>query len=232
MNEEWNKLNFSDEIIVKIFSNIDYPGNDNDCWKWIGYFNNKGYGNIGLFGTYHLAHRLIYQCYHGKINPNICVLHHCDNTVCVNPNHLFLGTQQDNLNDMVNKNRSGKGSKNSQSILTEENVIDILLGVQNGIYTSVTQICSKFQISEGPIRDIFKKRNWTHITKNYNMTQLHLKLNSGNLGKGKLSINDVQLIKQRLQNNDTITSIAIDFEVVNSIISNIKKNNIWKHVTI
>lgn len=178
MNEEWNKLNFSDEIIVKIFSNIDYPGNDNDCWKWIGYFNNKGYGNIGLFGTYHLAHRLIYQCYHGKINPNICVLHHCDNTVCVNPNHLFLGTRKDNILDMVNKQRQNtqKGSKHCNAKLTEDDVVEMMNGTITGKYTRIADIVKSYNVSEVVIRKIFKGLLWKQVTDNFDLKNLKDKL--------------------------------------------------------
>ena len=129
MNEVWNKLNFSEETISRIFSNIHYPGNNNECWEWVGYHNNRGYGNIGLFGTYHLAHRLVYQCYNGSISSNICVLHHCDNPKCVNPEHLFLGTRKDNINDMVNKHRqnSQKGSKHCNAKLTENDVVEMMV---------------------------------------------------------------------------------------------------------
>lgn len=166
MNEVWNKLNLSNSEIKKIFSNIKYPGNNTDCWIWIGYFNNKGYGNIGLLGKYFLAHRLLYQCYYGPIDSSICVLHKCDNPKCVNPNHLFLGSRSDNIVDMVNKGRQNaqRGSKHCNSKLTEFDVVNIMNGVNNGTYTSIYDIIKAYPVSEVVIRKIFRGLLWTQVT--------------------------------------------------------------------
>lgn len=178
MNEVWNKLNFSEETISRIFSNIHYPGNNNECWEWVGYHNNRGYGNIGLFGTYHLAHRLVYQCYNGSIGSNICVLHHCDNPKCVNPEHLFLGTRKDNINDMVNKHRqnSQKGSKHCNAKLTENDVVEMMVGTITGKYNKISDIVRSYNVSEVIIRKIFKGLLWKQVTDNFDLKNLKDKL--------------------------------------------------------
>jgi len=85
-----------------------------ECWNWVGAKQRHGYGTIGYKNKFLKAHRLSYEKFIGEI-PNsketkhgTCVCHSCDNPSCVNPDHLFLGTQKDNLQDMFNKKRNGQ----------------------------------------------------------------------------------------------------------------------------
>jgi len=91
------------------------------CWEFTGAKNNKGYGHIGVGGRgtgQILAHRAAYECFVGPIPPGMFVLHHCDNPSCVNPDHLYVGTQKDNIRDAVNRGRHftptlpGEGNQN------------------------------------------------------------------------------------------------------------------------
>lgn len=79
------------------------------CWIWTGARTSKKgksrYGNISFQGKRWLAHRFSWMIHNGKINKNMCVLHHCDNPPCINPDHLFLGTIADNNHDAIKKGR-------------------------------------------------------------------------------------------------------------------------------
>jgi hypothetical protein len=97
----------------------------NDCWLWKRSKNKKGYGMSGLKGKFIYAHRLSYLTFIGEISNNLFVLHNCDNPSCVNPKHLFLGTNQDNMKDRNNKNRQAKGENNGRSKLVQEEVDEI-----------------------------------------------------------------------------------------------------------
>jgi hypothetical protein len=94
-------------------------GSSYECWIWIAHKNKKGYGNFDANSKKHkskLAPRISWELTHGDIPVGMCVLHKCDNPACVNPSHLYLGTQRENTNDFErkillferNKKRNGK----------------------------------------------------------------------------------------------------------------------------
>lgn len=99
------------------------------CWLWTGYRNNTGYGLTRLpNGINTLVTRLSAQKYLGlDIDSDVCVLHKCDNPQCFNPEHLFLGSHADNVQDMMSKGRnvSHSGQKNGAAKLTDEQVKEI-----------------------------------------------------------------------------------------------------------
>jgi len=104
------------------------------CWLWLGSSTSRGYGTASVIIKYGkkyitknvMAHRLALLIYAGVNPKDKNVLHTCDNTKCVNPDHLKLGTQQDNIDDCLKKERNNFGSKNGHSKLTEEQAVEIL----------------------------------------------------------------------------------------------------------
>ena len=78
---------------------------ENGCWNWKGGLSGCGYGYITFEGKKQGAHRVSYKLFNGPIPKNMLVLHKCDNRACINPDHLFLGTHQDNMDDMWEKGR-------------------------------------------------------------------------------------------------------------------------------
>jgi HNH endonuclease len=90
----------------RIFSNFT-EDHDTGCWLWRGAKDHNGYGVIGMRvpGAGRYAHRIAYQLAWGPIPPRLCVLHRCDTPQCINPLHLFLGTQAHNMQDMQRKGR-------------------------------------------------------------------------------------------------------------------------------
>lgn len=80
------------------------------CWEWSGCRTNGGYGRFGRSRRlgWILAHRMSWILAHGEIPPDMCVCHKCDNRICVKPDHLFLGTKQDNIKDCITKGRRSR----------------------------------------------------------------------------------------------------------------------------
>ena len=88
-----------------------YEVGENGCWNWTGKQTDLGYGNITVDGRYTRAHRAMYFLLHPDADRNLVVMHKCDNPRCVNPSHLQLGTQQENILDMHAKGRFKGGGK-------------------------------------------------------------------------------------------------------------------------
>ena len=86
----------------------------NGCWEWIGCKWRTGYGYVRVAGKHIAVHRYMYALYNGEFNPALFVLHKCDNPSCCNPDHLFLGTQLDNIKD-----RDQKGRQRNKSSVTK-----------------------------------------------------------------------------------------------------------------
>lgn len=82
------------------------PVTESGCWIWDGYLDSCGYGRTGFANEQQSAHRVSWKVFRGPIPKGLCVLHRCDVPSCVNPDHLFLGTQIDNIDDMTRKGRA------------------------------------------------------------------------------------------------------------------------------
>ena len=135
--------------------------NNNECWNWKASIKPNGYGQFRLKEKIKYAHRTAWELTNGKIPDDICILHYCDNPKCCNPNHLFLGTHQDNIADRVAKGRTARGSKHYKAKLTEDNVKDIKKLLSNGILQK--RIAKIYSVTSSIICDINRGKSWTHI---------------------------------------------------------------------
>ncbi len=120
-------VNRTGPVERKFWSRVNFNGPvhpiHGQCWLWTGFRMKSGYGQFSCGVQLRcLAHRFAYTLEKGPIPEEQNVCHSCDNPACVNPAHLFAGTQQDNLEDMRNKGHQVRGETCSQSILTEEQV--------------------------------------------------------------------------------------------------------------
>jgi len=90
--------------INSIWLKINIKSSD-ECWEYIGLLDKDGYGSFMINYKNMRAHRVAYESFYGSIPKKLLVLHKCDNPSCCNPNHLWLGTNKDNTQDMINKGR-------------------------------------------------------------------------------------------------------------------------------
>ena len=131
------------------------------CWLWNGAAGNHGYGvvSLGRVGLKESAHRFFYQLHKGPIAPGLCVCHKCDTPGCVNPDHLFLGTNADNMADRRAKGRYN-GTWNSRAMLTDAQIREIRATPSN---VSNKELAARYGVRRRTIWDIRSSRTWPHL---------------------------------------------------------------------
>lgn len=173
-----NLMIFPIKLITKFYERFGIDEISN-CWNWTRWGRVSGYGAIRCGKKQWDAHRFSWTLFFGEIPDGLWVLHKCDNRNCVNPEHLFLGTPKDNIDDMVKKNRQAKGDncglmlyKKStkkenlpRSILSEVQVKEILLKYFDE-KMSVKELSRTYNISRSNIHNIIHKKIWIDIYEN------------------------------------------------------------------
>lgn len=133
------------------------------CWVWTARKTCQGYGRISVGNVNKLAHRVAFELFAGDVPNGLHVLHSCDNPSCVNPSHLWLGTNNDNVADKMKKGRapSHVGEKNGNSRLTPEDVLAIRIEFNSGI--SRDELSRNYGIAAQYVNQIAAKKVWRHL---------------------------------------------------------------------
>jgi HNH endonuclease len=134
------------------------------CWNWVASFLKDGYGCFNYRPYAQSAHRASWIIHKGIIPNGMFVCHKCDNTKCVNPDHLFLGTPLDNNRDMISKGREiyPVGSECKNAILTEKDVVDIRNRYFAGGITQ-RKLAKEYKVGYKAISKIIKRQRWKHV---------------------------------------------------------------------
>lgn len=142
-----------------------YPNVMGRCWLWTAGVFRDGYGKIrkttDVDSKSKRAHRVSWEMHNGEIPEGMWVLHHCDNTRCVNPEHLFLGTHQDNEDDKIKKGRHVAGERNGRAKVNPLQV-RIMRRLSEGGMTCV-QIAKIFSVKVGVAECIARRATWKHL---------------------------------------------------------------------
>lgn len=144
--------------------------NERGCWVWMRCKDKHGYGRVVYRGRWTLAHRVSFALANGSIPKGICVLHKCDNPSCVNPEHLFSGTQGDNIVDMTRKGRnrlqefkdSFRGERQHLAKLTGEIAKRIIEDFRGG--ESQSSIARRLGVNVATVQSVTHGRTWSHVT--------------------------------------------------------------------
>ena len=136
------------------------PEPNSGCWVWLGGTNQKNYGHIwsSELKRHERAHRMVYQILVGAIPAGKQLLHTCDNPYCVNPDHMFVGSNAQNRADSVAKGRHAKGESCGLAKLTEDQVRQIRRSSGSAAY-----IGKQFGTCATNVYDIRNRRTWKHI---------------------------------------------------------------------
>jgi hypothetical protein len=154
----WHKTITGDNA-AKLWNHVDKTG---DCWLWTGKAIRHGYGAITTRGKSIGVHRLSYELAYGPIPPGMCVCHKCDVRACVRPDHLFLGTLQDNHDDMVRKGRHVLGPKVRQARLRPDDIPAIRAAYKTQRF-SHADLARQYRVSTSTIQRVVARESWKHI---------------------------------------------------------------------
>jgi hypothetical protein len=149
----------TEPLSVRLFRN-SMPVTESGCWFWLGELCELGYGLMRVNKLVKRAHRVSWQEFKSPIPPDMNVLHRCDIRCCINPDHLFLGTQAENMDDMVKKGRCRRshGSTNGNSKLTEAQAIEI-----RAASGSHSEVACRYGIGKSIVSYIRRGESWRHL---------------------------------------------------------------------
>lgn len=132
-----------------------------ECWLWTAATNGVGYGVFEVDGGRVYVHRFSYELHRGQIPTGMYVCHSCDTRACVNPAHLWLGTNADNLADMAAKGRSIHGARSPHAKLTKPQVRAIRRLYATGRH-SQRELAIRFEVNQTNISFIVRRQTWRH----------------------------------------------------------------------
>lgn len=135
---------------------------DNGCWEWLGRLNEKGYARVGYKRKNWLLHRLVCLFFNGLEDSDLCALHKCDNPICSNPNHLFLGTQIQNIQDRNRKGRTSYGPTQPNAKLTVEIVSESRKACAAG--ETVTSLANRFGVNRTTLYFAVIGAKWPNVS--------------------------------------------------------------------
>lgn len=153
-------IHYTAKDVERFWAKVDKSGGEDACWIWQGGFTGK-YGCFWINGKNKYAHRIAWGITFGEIPDGLFACHHCDNPACVNPNHLFIGTALENMQDRDKKGRHvpHKGTDNGNSKLTWDQVREIRR-IYREEHVSLTQLGKRYSICIPHIWAIVNNINW------------------------------------------------------------------------
>ena len=160
MGNEMSHPNSKLTIQERFLAKVNIPANQKECWEWTASKNKDGYGFFRA-SKFSRAHRVAYELFVGDIPEEMVVAHKCDNPSCVNPSHLWVCQQIDNIRDRDGKERTGRGEKNRHAKLQDKDAIQIKEMIANG--KTNTEIAKIFKIDRSVVSKIRHGKVWAFL---------------------------------------------------------------------
>ena len=132
------------------------------CWLWAGAVSGDGYGTVTVMNKQYASHRRQWERHYGPIPAGMVVCHRCDVPLCVNPAHLFIGTVNDNTQDMVRKGRHLKGERHWKAKATADVVAAIRSRYTGGRWDA-KNLADEYGISRAQVKNIVTRKCWKHV---------------------------------------------------------------------
>jgi hypothetical protein len=203
------------------------------CWTWVGLrVDSTGYGRcpLGKRGVWGLAHRVSWELHYGPIPDGLFVCHHCDNRLCVRPDHLFLGTHQDNMADAFAKGRMvppphPSGESHYYAKISDADVLRLVADRAAG--ASVKSLAEKYRLTEAHVYSLLQGRRKV------------VAANCRNAGprrgedspSARLTAEDVRAIRARPRALGVLNRLAAEYGVSFHTIKKVRGRTTWAHVT-
>jgi hypothetical protein len=228
-NMEQTRMLFNPEAIRKFWALVDVR-NEDDCWIWKGGKGSKGYGAVNLDGMSMRAHRASVMITTGKPIPTgMIILHSCDRPACVNPRHLSIGTDAENMADKLSKNRQARLRGESAGLhkLTDALVKQLLWDRMDGM--SFHGLSRKYLLDKKTVTMICTGASWAHIHGGEGAPTLAQVLNVPKERRSGAIMNEetVSIIMQRLAKGEPAKPLAKEFGVHFATVSDIKNGKCW-----
>ena len=171
MSDRQREIVSRPDFAQKFWNRVDKTGpiyaDLGHCCLWTGAHNgNNAYGQLTIAGQRALAHRVAWELTHGPIPKGrgyhgTCVLHRCDNPPCCNPEHLQLGSNRDNVRDMLAKSRNARGERMGSARLTAAVVLEIRGKFASG--TRQVDLVREYGVGPPAVHNIVHRKTWRHV---------------------------------------------------------------------
>lgn len=209
---------------------------EQDCWPWLRYRDQDGYGETRFMGKPDKAHRVAYMLWNDltELEGGVFILHNCDEPSCCNPAHLRAGDHADNMRDRAERGRYVlAGEANNNAKLTEQDVVDIREAYANGTPTS--DLAAAYDLDESTINAIANGSRWGHLPLPEGIDTLSRKAHRGeDHPDAKLTEANVLEIRRRYANRNEVKvtqqQLADEHDVNQTLISAIVRRTIWTHI--
>jgi hypothetical protein len=146
------------EVVTRFWERVNKT---DDCWLWTR-ATVSGYGCFRLAGRTVYAHRFSYEEAFGPLPEGACVLHRCDNRLCVRPDHFFLGNRGDNIRDCASKDRTPYGTQQHMAVLTDDLVREIRARYESG-GISQNALAQEYNVSQMTISLVVRRKTWRRV---------------------------------------------------------------------